>query len=225
MQPKSSLWISSVLAVMQKDAMTEFRSRYALSALVMFALVTLASVSMSIGGFGLTPQVLAVLLWITIYFSAMAGLARVFVQEQEAGTLLTLRTFANAQAVLFGKIIFNIVLMLILLIILVPLFILFLNVEVLFWGYFLFVVVLGSIGISIISTLIAAMVAQTQGKGALLSVLTFPILLPIFLLAIQTTEQILSGFTPYWSSLIFLVGYDAVMIVASSVLFDYLWYE
>lgn len=225
MQRKQLPWLSSVFAIAQKDALTEFRSRYALSSLVMFAIITLSAISMSIGGFGLTPAIAAVLLWITIYFSAMAGLARGFVQEQEAGTLVTLRIYAKAQAVLFGKFLFNIILMLVLLLILVPLFVLFLNIEVFYWGHFISVLALGSIGISIISTMTASMVAQTQGRGSLLSVLTFPLLLPAFLMVLQMTERILAGYSPDWQNLIFLMGYDVVMIIASSILFDYLWYE
>lgn len=225
MRQKLLPWLSCVIAVTKKDTLTEFRSRYAISALIMFSVVTLSSVSMSIGVFSLTPSIAAVFLWVTIYFSGMAGLARVFVQEQESGTLMTLRIHANAQAVLFGKIIFNAFLMLILLIILVPLFILFLNVEVLRWGNFLAVLVFGCIAISIISTLTASMVAQTQGRGSLLSVITFPILLPVFLLIIKMTECILSGYGPDSSNWTFLIGYDVVMVAAASVLFDYIWYD
>jgi len=96
----------AVWLVFSKDLLCEFRNRYAISALIMFALVTLSSISMTIGAVMLSDELTAVLLWIIIFFCAMAGLSRAFVQEQEAGTLFTLQIYLQSQAVIFGKMLF-----------------------------------------------------------------------------------------------------------------------
>ncbi|SDF54548.1 heme exporter protein CcmB [Sporolituus thermophilus] len=223
MQKQPSAWVRSVAAIIAKDAVSEFRSRYAAGVLSMFALVTLASISMTVGGIGLSPTLLAALLWVIIFFSAMAGLCRVFVQEQEAGTLFTLRMFAKPQAVLFGKLIFNIILLTGLTLLIAPLFIIFFNVEAFSWQSLCGILLLGDIGIAAVATLTAAMVAHTEGKGSLFTVLSFPLLLPQFLTAIQTTEKVFSGALPVWNQLVFMAGYDATVIIAASILFDYLW--
>ena len=225
MPHKKSIWANTCLAVMAKDVLCEFRTRYAFGSLTMFALMTLSSVSMSIGSSALSAEFAAVLLWIVLFFCAMAGLARSFVQEQESGTMFTLRLYAGPQAVLFGKMFFNMLLLLALTMLVVPLFILFLNVDIQLPGLLVAVLILGNIGIVAVSTLTAAMLSRTQGKGALFTVLTFPVLLPQFLSAISGTVKAISGAVICWQDLMFMVSYDVIIIIAASILFDYLWYD
>jgi heme exporter protein B len=221
-----SLWYNSPLwAVLVKEFLCEFRTRYALSALVMFALVTLTSISMSLGGTSLSPKLNGTLLWVMLFFCSMVGLSRVFVHEQEAGTLFTLRLYVPSQAVLVGKVLFNVILLLMLTAFIIPLFVIFLNVEIIFWSQFLLVVLLGTAGIATISTFTAALIAGTNGKVALFTVVTFPLLLPQFLVAISATTKILSGMVPEMTEFIFLTGYTMAVMAAASILFDTLWYD
>lgn len=225
MELSKSTWPSLLWTIIAKETVCELRQRYALSGLVMFAVVTLTCVSMSLGGASLTPVLAAVMLWVIIFFSAMAGLARVFVQEEQTGTFYTLRVYANGQAVLFGKMVFNIVLLLVLTALVLPLFVVFMNIDIYSWGMLVIVLLLGESGIGAASTIIAAIVARTEGQGTLFAVLTFPILLPLFLSSINATAKILSGATPGTGQLVFLVGFDSVLIAVSSLLFEYLWCE
>ncbi len=214
-----------VWAVLAKDAVCELRTKYAACALGMFALTTLSSVSMAIAGAGLPPELAAALLWVILFFCAMAGLARVFVQEQEAGTLPGLRLYASGQAVFFGKLLFNMALLSGLACLVVPLFILFFGIEITDWPALLAVLALGCTGIAGVSTLTAAMVMYTQGKHAIFTVLTFPVLLPQFLSSISLTAGILSGVAPEFSSLVFMAGFDLAVVAAGVLLFDYLWQD
>lgn len=216
---------NDVWMVFFKEVLCEFRNPYAVCALIIFALVTLSSISMAIGTLVLPGELIAALLWITIFFCAMSGLSRVFVQEQESGTLFTLRIYLQSQAILLGKMMFNTILLLGLTCLIIPLFIIFLQVDFRLWGIFAVIVVLGDIGIAAVSTLTAAMVTSTQGNHSLFTVLTFPILLPQFLSAIHATVQILTENMPSLNEVIFMLGYDAAIISASVILFDYLWYE
>lgn len=225
MLARLSNWLSPVAAILYKEILCEFRTRYAISMLSMFAVVTLSAISMTIAGNAVSQQLSAVLLWIIIFFSAMAGLSRVFVQEQESGTLFTLRAYIPAQAVFCGKLIFNILLLLALCFLIVPLAVVFLDMTVGSWVGLVSVVASGAIGMAAISTLTAALVAQTQGKGSLFTVLTFPVLLPQFLASIQATSEALAGSAPAAPQLIFLLGYDIAIIIAGSILFDYLWQD
>ena len=216
-------WYKSVQAVLRKDLMCEYRNRYTAGTVCMFALITLSSISISIGGMRLTPALAAVLLWVIIFFSAMAGLSRSFVQEQETGTLFTLRVYAGAQAVLFGKLVFNMLILIGLTALIVPLFTLFFDMEVKSWSMLIGVLLLGSTGITAAATLTAAIAAESEGKGALFTVLTFPVILPLFLMAIRATDTIFDGLLPELSQIVFLAGYDVTVVVVASILFDFLW--
>lgn len=212
--------------VLKKELLTEFRTRYGIGTLAMFALITLASVSMAIGSMVLSAKLLAILLWIILFFSAMAGMSRVFIQEQETGTIHTLKIYGHAQIILFGKLIYNILLLNSLAIALLPLFVILLNVDIASLGYLMIILLLGNTGMATISTLTAALVVNTQSKGSLFTVLTFPILLPLFLIVIQLTEMAIerSVFTG-GNQLLFVGAYDMILIGVSSILFDYIWYD
>ena len=225
MQDKKLPWYSVVWAVVRKDALCELRSKYAFSALTMFALITLASISMSLAGATISSALAAALLWIILFFCAMAGLSRVFVQEQEAGTLFTLRLYANGQAVYWGKTLFNSLLLIALTVLVIPLFVILLNFTIPLWLELSALLVLGDIGIATVSTLTALMVCRTGGKGALFTVITFPLLLPQFLMVIASTTRVFDGILPEVQDFVFMAGYDMTVLIATSILFDYLWYD
>lgn len=213
-------------AVLLKELTCEFRCRYGTGSLLMFSLTTLAAVSMSIGSQSLAPDFLAVLFWIILFFSAMSGLARVFLQESDAGTLQTLRLYASSQPVFFGKFFYNLLLLMALAVFLLPLFTIFLNVSIPHPGSLGLILLLGSTGLAAATTLTAAIITQAQGQSALFTVLSFPIILPLLLLCIQLTAGAFSpeDFFPA-SRLLFIAAYDIVILALASVLFDYIWYD
>lgn len=225
MERTASTFRSALWAVLAKDGLCELRSRYAFSTLLMFALVTLSSVSMTLGAMTLTPELGAALLWIILFFCAMAGLYRVFEQEQETGTIFALRLYVPGQAVLFGKLLFNLGMLILLTILVVPLFVLFLNVDIPVGFSLPLILLAGNLGIAAASTLTAAMVAKTKGKSALFAVLTFPVLLPQFLAVISATVKVLSHGELLMGEWFFMIGYDVVLCIGASILFDYLWYD
>ena len=136
-------WFKQVWTIVQKDLLCEFRTQYAFCTLGMFALMTLSSISMSLAGTAVTPLFAAVLLWVIIFFSSMAGLSRSFVQEQECGTFFTLHLYAAPQATLFAKLLVNMFLLTMLIVLLTPLFVLFLQVEISLPAVLMLVLLLG----------------------------------------------------------------------------------
>src|SRR2546425_4350651 len=85
---------AAVWAVLRKECLSEWRTRYGLNAALLFAVTTLASVSFAVGRLGDRTDVLAALLWIVILFAALASLSHAFVREVEGHTLTLLRLSA-----------------------------------------------------------------------------------------------------------------------------------
>lgn len=218
-------WVGKVLAVARKDVISEFRTRFALNAVVMFALVTLTVVSMSIGVVTLVPEIAAALFWIILFFAAMSGLAQVFIKEEESGTAMILRLSGDGLVIFFGKLIFNLLLLCLLTILLVPLYMILLHQPVYNWPLFLVTLVLGTVGLAGATTIIAAVVSQASIRGALFTVLSFPVLLPLLLAVIKMTEAAILGetFVSVSAPLQVLIAYDVVMITISVMLFDFVW--
>ena len=209
-----------------KEVISEFRTRYALNALLMFVVSTLAMVVFSLGDNTVSYEILCGMLWIIIFFSAMSGLSRTFVTEEERGTSLTLRLLTKATNVYIGKLIYNIVLITSLSVFISVLYQLVIDGFVvqsfaIFWT----TIILGSIGLAGASTILAAIIAKANTKGTLFPVLAFPILLPLLLTCIKTTILAVEGafFIEAIKDFQILISFIIVMVVASLMLFSFVW--
>lgn len=218
-------WLKGALAILSKDVRSEVRTRAALNAILLFAVVTLAMVSFAIGGFGLPTEVHASLLWIIMFFASMAGLSRTFVVEEERGTVMALRLTASGGQVYLGKFLFNLALLAILSLILLPLFQILLPIPRANWGLLLGGLVLGCLALAAATTLVAAIVSQAGVKGALFTVLSFPILIPVLVAGVGTTQKAMAvqSFSTATTEIQLLVSYAGVMITAAFFLFDFVW--
>ena len=224
---RPSSWAAKSAWLLAKDLKSEFRTRYALNAILMFALTTLVVVSFSFGTSSLSSRLTSSLFWLVIFFSSMSGLAQVFVKEEESRTVSILKLVATPSTVFLGKLLFNLVLLLLLEIVIVPLFIILMNLSILNLWLFSSVLLLGSLGLVCATTIIAAIISKARTKGALFAVLSFPILLPLLITAIDGTKLSLEGqaFSAGWSDLRLLISYVVVMFTASILLFDFVWSE
>jgi heme exporter protein B len=205
----------------------ELRSRYALNAVLMFSITTLAVVSFSLGRSGLSPDLLGALFWLIMFFSAIAGLSLVFVREEETGTALTLRLTADPTAVYLGKLFFNLTLLCLIGIIVTPIFFLFTDAPTGNLPSFVLIEILGVVGLCGATTLAAAMISRTVAKGALFAVLSFPILITLLLMLVSATSKIFDGGTlsEVMPELQGLFAYAVVMITASLMLFRFVWLD
>jgi heme exporter protein B len=227
----ASRWVSEVAAMFGKDARSEFRTRAALNAILLFAVTTLAVISFSLSASGLAPiikaRILASLLWVVLFFSAMSGLPRVFVKEEDSRTAMALRLSARPDVVFVGKLLFNVALLLAVTAAVVPLYAVMMRPEIRQWGQLLVVLAFGMAGLAGASTLLAALVAKTTNRGSLFVVLAFPILLPLLVCAINGSVAAFLGTRPeeLRSNLLVLAVYLVAMVTASLLLFEYVWNE
>lgn len=213
------------LIVFQKDVQLEFRSRYALNAILMFAVITLVAVSFSIGPVRLSSMVSAPLLWIILFFSAMAGLSHIFVREEEQQTADTLRLILPPNSIWLGKWFFNVALLFGLEIVILPFYFVLMNIVVNSIALFLVIVLLGSIALASVATIIAAIISLASSRGALFAVLAFPIALPVLLSAINSTRLSLDGatFSDCLSDLQTLFSFTVIIITVSLLVFEFIW--
>ena len=220
--------LAEALAVTAKDLRTEFRTRIALNALGLFALTVLAAVSYTVGPYRIAaedrPFLLAVLLWIVIFFAALAGLDRSFVKEEESRTAPLLRLAASPTAVWLGKLGFNLILIYLLMAILVPLYCILMGYSLVLVGGFVLILVAGGFSLAVITTIVAAIIARALTRGALFSVLSLPLLLPLLIFLIQGTTGAADGTAEtVANSLRAVVSMGGIMTVVSAALFPIVW--
>jgi heme exporter protein B len=219
-------WVRSTLSIFKKDWHSELRTRYAMSALIMFVITTISIILFSLGSEGASPDALSGMLWVVVFFAGMSGLGRTFVMEEERGTAMTLQLLASPSAVLFGKLLFNVVLVLGLNLFTVALYAVFISGFVVkSVGIFVVTIFLGSIALAAASTIIAAIIAKANTKGTLYPVLSFPILLPWLLTVINATRLSSEGafFQEAVGEFQILISYIVVVVATSYLVFAYVW--
>jgi heme exporter protein B len=226
MWPRISTWAAEAAAVFVKEWRCELRTRYALNTLALFAFTTLVVVSVSLGPLGVSlsqgTAVLPVLLWIILLFSVAAGLPRAFVQEEETHTAIALRLAATPSALFCGKLVYGLTLVLALEALITPVYVAVTSLKVVSPGLLAGTLIAGGYGLAAGSTLVAAIIAQARSKGTLFSVLAFPVLLPLLLLAVELARNAVAG-DPAGVALPQLLLYDASVTVVGLMLFPAVW--
>jgi len=214
-----------ILRNLRKDLLVEFRSRFALNVSASFAAIVTIAISLTAGGVPFPVNVQAILLWIIIFFSAMNGLSHIFVREEDQGTALFLRTAVDADSVFVSKFIFNQAFMAVILAVVTPLYLFFLQVRVVHAAHFILAIAAGGFSIAAATTILAAMVAKAGGKGSLFTIISFPILLPVLWISISSTSAALNAPPPAGGNLLFLLAFSGFISVISFLLFRSVWLE
>ena len=169
----------------------------------------------------LRASLLSALLWITLFFSAMMGLPRTFLKEEEMRTAPALRLAARPEAVFAGKLLFNLALVLAVALLVFPVFLILYVPLVADWPFLIAQVVLGSLAMAGSATILGAIVARAGGRAYLMLPLAFPVVLPVLVLSINGTANAITG--KGGNHLIPLVSYLVAMVTVSALLFEQVW--
>jgi heme exporter protein B len=211
-------------AVIWKDLAAELRSRELLSAMLVFALLVILIFNFALElDIQTRSTVTAGVLWVTFIFAGTLGLNRSMAIEKDRGCLdgLLLAPVDRA-AIYFGKMLGNLIFMVIIEAIVLPVYSVLYNTN-LFNPGFLLVTILGSIGYVTVGTLLAAMAVQARTRDILLPILLFPVIIPVILAAVKASMGFLQGLeSPEimpWINL--LIVYDVIFLAVAFMTFDY----
>lgn len=220
-------WLHGMWAVFHKDLRLELRNRYAVNTLLMFVLASMPLVLFAMGQENIGVREQSALLWLIILFAGAVGLGRSFISEEERGTVLILQLNTRPSMVYAGKLLFNFLLIFSVNLVALLAFIVFLQLQISYWGLLLLTIALGAIGLAGATTLLAALIARSSsGQGAVLPVLLFPLLIPLLISVVHATQSALIdifGWDQAVDDIMVLIGYAGVTITASVLLFDYVW--
>lgn len=212
-----------VMAVLWKDVRAEIRTKDIFSAMFVFALLSVVIFQFA---FDLridnVRQVVPGVLWVSITFAGVLGLNRSFVLEKDKGSLEgLLLTPVDRGAIYLGKMLANLVFILVVEVFIIPLSSVFFNVP-LWLPEILLVVVLGTIGFAAVGTVFSAMSVNTRAREVLLPILLLPVIVPVLIAGVRVTGGILDG-EPLgdlsnWLQL--LIAFDVLYLAASFLTFD-----
>jgi heme exporter protein B len=219
-----SAYFRAVSAIVWKDLAAEFRSRELLSAMLVFALLVILIFNFALELDAKTRStVTAGVLWVTFAFAGTLGLTRSLAVEKDRGCMDGLLLApVDRSAIYFGKVIGNLIFMLIIEAIVLPVYSILYNINLFNLGL-IFVIVLGSVGYVTVGTLLATMAVQTRTRDILLPILLFPVEIPVFIAAIKASTGFLQGIDMVeimpWINL--LLVYDVIFTAIAFMLFDF----
>jgi heme exporter protein B len=214
----------AVGAIVWKDLAAELRSRELLSAMLIFALLVILIFNFALSlDAQARASVTSGVLWVTFAFAGTLGLNRSMAAEKDRGCLDGLLLApVDRSAIYFGKAIGNLIFMVIVEAIVLPVYSVLYNVNLLQAGLLL-VIFLGSVGYVAVGTLLATMAVQTRTRDVLLPILLFPLVLPVLIAAVRASSGFLQGLEIAeilpWLNL--LIAYDIIFIAAAFMVFDY----
>jgi heme exporter protein B len=215
------------IIIFLKDLRLEIRSRYGINTILAFVAASLMVVLFALKAENLHEEARSGLIWIIVLFASLAALPRTFVAETDQGTFDLLRLHFPAVPVFTGKLLYNFVFTVGVSIFTLFLYLFLLGIRVEVFWLLMVCIVIGSLGLSAVSTLLAALVAQSTQRGSIFSVLGIPLLIPLILILGSLTHAGFFGFSPgaVINDLMALIGYAGATVTAGSLLFDFVWDE
>ncbi len=217
-------FIRQVGAIIAKDLVAELRTKENLSAMLVFSLLVLVIFNFafelqSIDKTAVGPGVL----WVAFTFSGILGLGRSFAAERDKGSLDgILLAPVDRGAILIGKATSNLIFILVMEAVTLPLYVFLFNAS-LPWFPLVAYLVLGTVGFAVVGTLLSAVAASTRMREVMLPVLLFPVLLPLFIAAVNITKGAFQSlpFSEYSNYFNLLLAFDVIFAVVAFWVFEY----
>lgn len=217
-------YLRAIAAVIWKDLSAELRSRELLTSMLVFALLVILIFNFALElDAQARESVTAGVLWVTFTFAGTLGLNRSMASEKDRGCLDGLLLApVDRSSIYFGKMVGNLVFMLIVEIIVLPVYSVLYNTN-LFHPGLLLVILLGSVGYVAVGTLLATMTVQVRTRDILLPILLFPLTVPVIIAAVKASNGFLQGFpiSEIKSWLNILIVYDVIFTAIAFMSFDF----
>jgi len=218
--------LSHLSTLLWKDLLIELKSRETIISMFLFSVIVILIFNFAFEGDIKTITKLSPgLMWTTFLFFGVLGLNRSFTLEKENNSLQgTLLAPVDRSVIYLSKFISNLIFVLFVELISLPLFAIFLNVNLFenFSNLWL-ILLLGTIGFISVGTLFSAISVNTKMREVMLPLLLFPISTPAFIASVKCTSAILRNrpIETYSNWLGILILFDVVFFVTSFLIFEF----
>jgi len=220
--------IPAARAILRKDLTIEFRTKEAVPAMTLFTVTVYVLFHFGLDRDSLDGELASGVLWVTLLLAAVIGVTRLFAAEREQGGIDALLLAPVDRTALFlAKATALFLYLLALELVAVPTFgLLLLGPDLLSaFPELLVILLLADIGLAAVGALVSALAAETRARELIVPLLLLPLLVPLLIGAASATEPLLRGAqTPedLGRFLALLAGYDAVFVLVSLAVFDFL---
>ncbi|MEI7670423.1 MAG: heme exporter protein CcmB, partial [Pseudomonadota bacterium] len=170
--------------MLKKEFKLEWRQKFAINGLLLYLGGVLMVIYIAF--IKADSQLWVTLYWIVMLFTAINAVAKSFMLENK-NRYLYYYSLSHPVAIIFSKIIYNTLLMLLLGFLCWGFYTLILGNPVHQVLWFIISIILGSISISFLLTMMSAIASKANNNSTLMAILSFPVLIPVMLLLIKIT--------------------------------------
>lgn len=213
-----------LLTLIKKEFLLEFRQKSTIGGVLVYVVGTIFVSALCFAG-KLDKPTWNALFWVITLFTSVTISGKSFLKETGGQALFNYLHYSPAQFIA-SKILYNMAFMLALSLVTFFFYGFFIGSAVDNLGLFLIVLVLASTGLAGVLSLMSAIASKASGNFAIMSILSFPVLMPLILVVIRLSKQAVDGIE--WAgvstSLLVVLGALNILTVALSLLlFPYLW--
>lgn len=219
-------YFKKIWPIVWKDIVSELRTKEVLISMCFFAFLVLIIFNFAFfTGIGQLKGILSGMLWVAFVFAGFLGLNQSFGAEKDRGSLQGLLLCpVNRATIYVGKVIGNFLFMSIMEILILLLFAVLFRVDL--WPVLSplsLIILLGTLGFVFVGTIFSAISVNAKAREILLTIILFPIVVPLIIASVKATEKILQGMSlgDIYGWLKILIGFDIIFFLVSYWTFDF----
>jgi heme exporter protein B len=213
------------LAVLRKDIQLELKTKEIISSMLMFSLLVVVVFSFIFEPGNIEQAGIAGgIYWMALIFSGLLGLGRSMQTEISGANLeALLLSPISRNAIFYGKVLANIIFLLSIQLVMLPLFVVLYDINLLGNALMIVVIVGTTYAFALLGTLFSLIAARSSTREILLPLLLLPVLVPVVLGAIQATNGILFNepVSTYATWIRLVVIFGVIFTALASILFEY----
>ncbi|MCB9310902.1 MAG: heme exporter protein CcmB [Lewinellaceae bacterium] len=214
--------VRKIRHILIKDWKIEFRQSFTFYSVLLFAATVVFFIYKSFNN--INAREWSVLFWIIMLFSGLNAAMKTFLQEKK-DTWHYYYTLFDPIDLLAAKLIYNTIFLLLLSLLVIGFMSWFMFFPIHDLRLFFLSLMLGVIGISTVFTFVSVLISAEGANTTLMSILSIPLLLPIMLLVLKSTQvsaRLLVD-TAVYEDITLLGGIDMILLGTIFLLFPYLW--
>tara|TARA_Y100000816_G_scaffold207007_1_gene152917 strand:+ start:1905 stop:2567 length:663 start_codon:yes stop_codon:yes gene_type:complete len=217
--------ISKIFAILYKDFKIEINQSHLFFSVGLYVVSSIYIIYISYQPTGiLSLEHWVSIFWVIILFSSISAVSKSFFQESGNRNYYYYYVLSPDELI-FSKLIYNFLFIVFVTFLTFIIFSFLLGNFIYSLSFFLTLLFVGALSISNCLTLISAISHQVKNNSILISVLSFPVIIPILLLLIRLSKISSSEFS--WNLIqddfYLLILLNIILVAMTKILFSYLW--
>jgi len=217
--------LKNIFTILYKDYRIELSQSHLFFSVVLYLLSSIYIIYLAFQPLGVSNiETWVSVFWVIILFGAITVVSKSFFQESYKRNYYYYYLFTPDELI-FSKLIYNFIFLFFVSIFSFIFFSFFIGNIIQSSAFFITLLVLGSLSISNCLTLVSAIGYQVKNNSIIISVLSFPVIIPILLILIKISKLSSSefSFNLIQDDIYLLILLNIIMISITKILFNFLW--